>query len=289
MKNYLFILWSVILGLFFWTSYSSAAGTDNLKKESELLPRWELGAMGLGAYLPHYPGSDEYYGYAFPLPYFVYRGEVLRANREGLRTIFFRGGGFESSVSFFGNPPVPDDNKARQGMGGLDAIGEVGPALRYYFYEYGERDDIYLQANFRGAVSANFDDFIDLTYRGLRGELSLIFQNDKILEAINSRIHLSGGVSFSDERLNDYYYEVPAEAATETRSEYDAGAGYSGLNISASLVTEFTDDFWVGGYCRLNNYSGAVFADSPLVKDENNWVLGVMVIWVLTRSDELVR
>jgi outer membrane protein len=46
--------------------------------------------VGLAAQLPHYRASDEYTTYAFPLPYFVYRGEKIKANRDGIRGIFWR-------------------------------------------------------------------------------------------------------------------------------------------------------------------------------------------------------
>ena len=277
-----------LLGSLLLVSPSTGAENTRTEVREELLPLWELGVMGLGARLPHYPGSDEYRSYLFPLPYFVYRGKVVRANRDGLRTIFYRSGGFETSLSFFGNPPVPDSNEAREGMGGLDAVGEAGPALRYFFYEYGERDSLYLQANLRGAVSADFDQFIDLRWRGVRGELSVILRNNRWLARYNSRVSFNTGISFADSDLNNYFYEVGEKDSTAARPEYHSSGGYGGAHIATSLVTEITPSFWLGGYLRLNNLSGAVFADSPLVKQENNWVMGAMLIWVISRSETLV-
>jgi hypothetical protein len=53
-------------------------------------PLWEAG-MGVAAvYLPDYRGSDHSRGYALPFPYFVYRGDFFKSDREGVRGIFYR-------------------------------------------------------------------------------------------------------------------------------------------------------------------------------------------------------
>src|SRR5690606_40394337 len=50
-------------------------------------PLWEAG-LGVGALtLPDYRGSDERTNYVFPLPYFIYRGDFLRVDREGAQTL----------------------------------------------------------------------------------------------------------------------------------------------------------------------------------------------------------
>ena len=54
---------------------------------AELRPKWEAGAGATGLRLPDYRGSDETREYVFPLPYFVYRGQYMRFDREGLRGV----------------------------------------------------------------------------------------------------------------------------------------------------------------------------------------------------------
>src|SRR5205085_11463785 len=53
-------------------------------------PLWEAGIGVAALGLPDYRGSDQSRFYAFPLPYFVYRGEIVKADRQGLRGIFFK-------------------------------------------------------------------------------------------------------------------------------------------------------------------------------------------------------
>ena len=45
-------------------------------------PLWELGLGVAGLRLPDYRGADQSRAYALPLPYIVYRGTWLKADRE---------------------------------------------------------------------------------------------------------------------------------------------------------------------------------------------------------------
>ena len=53
-------------------------------------PLWEAGLGVAGLHFPDYRGSSQSRDYVLPAPYFVYRGEFLKADRHGLRGIFFR-------------------------------------------------------------------------------------------------------------------------------------------------------------------------------------------------------
>ncbi len=93
-------------------------------------PLWEAG-VGAGALsLPDYRGSDQQRFYAFPVPYLVYRGEILKVDRTAVRGLFFQSDRFEFDVSLNASPPVNSGrNHARQGMPDLDPTGEIGPSL----------------------------------------------------------------------------------------------------------------------------------------------------------------
>jgi outer membrane protein len=93
-------------------------------------PLWEFGLGATGLYLPDYRGADESRGYLYPIPYFIYRGDFFRADRDGIRGIFFESDRVELNVSLFGTVPVDSEkNQARQGMPDLDPTIEVGPLL----------------------------------------------------------------------------------------------------------------------------------------------------------------
>src|SRR5689334_950028 len=87
-----------------------------LVSQAEQKPLWEAG-LGIGAVsFPDYRGSDENSVYPVPVPYFVYRGKFLKADREGVRGELFDKRYLELSFSMHASTPVRDDNKARKGM-----------------------------------------------------------------------------------------------------------------------------------------------------------------------------
>jgi MipA family protein len=275
--------------LFMFLAAASGAPSVCFGKESEpnaeKLPLWEYGVVGLAAQLPHYRGSDEYSNYIFPLPYLIYRGESVKADRDGIRGIFWRNEKFETDFSLSGNPPVPNDNRARKGMPDLDSIIEIGPALRYYFYEYNERNSFFLQANLRMAFSIGFDGGIYTGREGYISDLVLEYRNSRLFARSNIRFNLSAGIQFSDSDLNSYFYEVSQEFATSDRSSYKAKGGYGGAQISGSITKRLSSTLSLSLYGRWINTTGAVFEDSPLVKTHENHVLGCMLSYKLGESE----
>jgi len=261
---------------------------DQTAAVAPALPLYEYGIIGLAAGIPHYRGSDEYETYVFPLPYFVYRGEIIKADREGVRGIFWNYGKFEMDISLSGNPPS-GDNEAREGMPDLEAMGEIGPALNYYFYQHGDRDALFLQANLRGAFAIDFDGGLDVSHEGWISTVSLTYKDSELFKEHSIRFHLSGGFQFADAGMHSYFYEVAPEHATPERRQYEAEGGYSGLYLAGSIVKELTPRLWVGGYGRWMNIEGAVFEDSPLVRTRNNAIVGAMLVWKLGESAALEK
>ncbi len=252
------------------------------------LPLYEYGLVTMAARLPHYPGSDQYQNYFFPLPYLVYRGEVVRANRDGVRGIFWRNEHFETDISLSGNPPAGDD-QAREGMAELAALGEIGPALNCYFFEYGERDSLFVQATLRAAFSVDVDSGLEVGHQGYVSDLSLIYRDSRLFHAEKIRFHLSTGVRFADAALHSYFYEVKEAEARPGREPYTAGGGYGGLQLSASLVKELTERLSISCFGRWLHTGGAAFDDSPLVNTTDNVVLGAMLVWRIGESARLEK
>lgn len=254
-------------------------------------PLWEAGITGVALTLPHYPGSDEYYTFALPLPYFVYRGEIFQSDRDGVRGLFFKSDRFETDISLGGNLPVnSDNNEARQEMPELDTLAEAGPALRYYFHRRGKLDHLYLQAAWRGAFSFGFNGGLDIDadWRGQRYTLDLRFKNESWLEAHDVSLYLSTGISYADDILNGYFYDVPTQFVTTDRGHYEADAGYAGCYLSGAIYKNLSERLALGGYVSWRNISGAVFEDSPLVRTKNNYYASIILIWKFARSAESV-
>ncbi len=254
--------------------------------QEEKLPLYEYGIVGLAAHYPHFTGSDEYQTYAFPLPYFVYRGEIIRADRDGIRGIFWRYKQFETDISLAGNPPAGDNN-ARKGMEDLHALGEGGPALNYYFFDYGERDSFFFQTTLRAAFSFDFDNGLAVEHEGYVSDISVIYRDSRIFREKKIRFHASSGIRFADAAMHRYFYDVPLADVTPNRRYYEAEGGYGGLQVSGSITKELTRSFWVSCYGRWVNIDGAAYEDSPLVSTHNNYIVGAMLIWKIGESEKL--
>ncbi len=254
----------------------------------EELPLWEFGLAPIWAQIPHYRGSDEHENYAFAVPYFVYRGEIFKSDRDGVRGIFWRNEKFETDVSLSGNPPVSDENTAREGLPELDPLMEIGPALKYYFEELGEFDAFFLQAGLRFATSVDTDD-LSTGYEGIVADLNLIYKNSRLLKKEKIRFHLSTGIQFGSAEYHSYFYDVEEQYATTDRPAYESEQGYAGFQISGSLMKELTPALSIGAYARYINTEGAAFDNSPLFKEAHNYAGGILLLWTIAESDKMIQ
>lgn len=73
----------------FWAWGSPWSCCRGCRQQRPSCPLWELGLGVAGLSLPHYRGADESGRWLLPTPYAVYRGEVLRANRDGVKAMLF--------------------------------------------------------------------------------------------------------------------------------------------------------------------------------------------------------
>jgi len=96
--------------------------------EAKQEPLYEFG-LGVGALAFYdYRGSDTAHGYPLPLPYLLYNGKFLKANRDGIRGTLFNQDRFELNLSFDATTPVRSDRE-RSGMPDLKSTVELGPAV----------------------------------------------------------------------------------------------------------------------------------------------------------------
>ena len=247
-------------------------------------PLWEAGVGGTGLYLPDYRGANQSRGYLFPLPFFAYRGDYFRVDREGIRGIFFQSDRVEFDVSLFGTPPVDSSkNTARQGMPDLDATVEVGPALvvtlaRDRKIDYNYR--LQLRLPVRTAIATDFAHWRNIgwvAYPNLNLDVRPEFLGGRW------NVGFSAGPVYQTQSFNQYFYSVAPQFATPERPAYSAPGGYSGAAFFATMSRRF-EKFWVGAYVRYDNLSGAVFDQSPLVKQNYALAGGIAIAWVFAES-----
>jgi len=252
-------------------------------------PLWEVRLFGGVASIPHYNGSDETSVYAVPFPTVLYRGEIVQADRTGIRAIFFERGPFLSELSFSGSPPVNEDNKARTGMIELGPILETGPSLKYYFTDKSSNSLVFIDLSIRKVLEADLDNLFRIQEQGIHGGIKLAYKYNPLYEIANYSIGINGGVDFGNKDYLGFYYNVSKQFETESRPEYTVESGYAGLYLSTYFHKNINDKFKIVLYGRITDINNAVFQDSPLVKKNMSYLAGIAVIWKITESKKTIK
>ncbi|WP_424136028.1 MipA/OmpV family protein [Roseomonas chloroacetimidivorans] len=250
------------------------------------LPVFEAGVAGGGGWLPDYPAADQNHFRGIAVPYLIYRGEVLRADDQGVRGRVLRGERIGLDLSFSGAfPSSSDDNRARRGMPDLDWQGEVGPALRLTFW----RDPTHpRRINLELPVRAVFSsDLTSVHYRGFVFSPELAFE-DRNTGLPGARLRVGVGPIFATERLHRYFYEVAPQYALPDRPAYRAKGGYLGSRLQFSYRVPITEQISFVGGGRVENFASAANEESPLHRQNWNATVALGFAWSFWRSEATV-
>ena len=254
---------------------------------AEEKPLWEAGFGFFALTSPDYRGSDETREYLLPLPYVVYRGDLLKVDRSGIYSRMFESDRVNLDLSADAGVPVDSSkNSARQGMPDLDFVFEVGPALEICLWQNCKGDR---KLQFRLPVRAVFStDFTSIDSRGGSAHPNLNLDIKNIGPGGGWNFGAAAGLLYATEGYHDYYYEVAPLYATGTRPAYDARGGYSGSRLTLTLSKRF-QRIWFGSFARYDNLNGATFEDSPLVRSDHSFMAGISIVWVLAESELLIE
>ena len=248
-------------------------------------PLWEMGLGVAGIDFPDYRGSSHRRGYVLPAPYFVYRGDLLRADRNGARAVFFKSDRWDLNLSAGASLPVhSNDNPQRAGMTDLKPSVELGPSLAYTVWKTpDERMKLDVRLPLRGAVT------IQSSPRFIGGQFSPNVNLDlhDPLGYTGWNLGLVAGVLYNDSRYNRYFYSVDPAFATPSRPAYEARGGFGGVQFVAALSKRFPK-FWVGGFVRYDTLNNAVFEQSPLVTTKRYVAGGFAITYIFKQSSERV-
>lgn len=249
-------------------------------------PLWELG-LGIGALsFPDYVGSDQQHSYLLPVPYFVYRGEIIKAGRNGVQARLFDTLRADAYLSLSASPPVNStDNRARTGMADLKPMVEFGPAFEVHLWGSAQRR---MRLDLRAPLRTAFT--VELHTRQVGWVFAPVLNLDMgdVAGLPGWNLGAQTGPIFADRSYNQTFYGVPQADATTGRPAYSASGGYAGSQFTLALSKRFPG-FWVGAFTRYDNVSGAVFADSPLVRRERNLSAGIGIAWILGQSSQMVE
>jgi len=243
------------------------------------LEHLELGVGVAGLSIPHYRGSNQRQDFIAPLPYIRYEGKRLKVDREGGRFYLYKRDRFWLDLSAaIGLPISSNDNQARQGMPDLYPVLELGPRAVFDLYHNSD-DSLRIRAAFplRMAIASDFHH---------TRNIGLVFSPYLQLRYYTGwETALSMGPIYASESYHDYYYEVDPQYATPTRPAYNARAGYSGFRLTLTTSHQFHHRYILGAFLRYDTLSGAVFADSPLVKQNDSVMVGLAFAWIIARVD----
>ncbi|HUP97382.1 MAG TPA: MipA/OmpV family protein [Usitatibacter sp.] len=245
-------------------------------------PLWEAGIGVAGLSFPDYRGSDHSRTYALPAPYVVYRGDFFKADRHGLRGIFFKNDRIDLNMSVGASLPVDsEDDSARAGMPDLKPSVELGPSLEVNVWRAADRGaKLDLRFPVRGAFT------VESHPRFIGGQF---FPHANVDVADPFGMHgwnlgMLAGPVFTDSRYNRYFYEVRPEYAAPGRPAFsDTGSGYAGMQFLVALSKRFPG-FWVGGFARYDTLRDAAFEASPLVTSKRYVAAGIAISWIFKES-----
>lgn len=245
------------------------------------VPLWEAGAGVAGIDFPHYRGSNERSAYLLPVPFLIYRGDILKVDRQRVRGLFLHNDHAELDVSMNGSVPVKH-NVARQGMPDLDPTLEIGPSLNLHLYQTKSNEArLELRLPVRSVIASDFSYLHDV---GWLFQPVLNLDVDDVFDQKGWNLGMGIGPIFTDRRYNQYFYGVDARfESLPDRPAYAASGGYAGSQFVAALTRRFPKK-WLSGFVKWDNLRGAVFEDSPLVKSKESVTAGFALTWVFSES-----
>ncbi len=254
--------------------------------EEEQKPLWEFGLGAFAVQLPAYRGAVETSNSVLPVPYLIYRGERLKADKDGVRGVFFESDMAEVNLSIAASPPINSSNVAvRQGMPDLNSSFEIGPSVDLKLWHSPAQD---IKFKVFLPVRAAFTVEHDPRFIGWQFTPRLALDVENPLGMNGWTLGTLAGPVFGSAEQHDYFYGVAPQYATAARPVFVAQSGYAGVQALSALWKRFPS-FWVGGFLRYDNVRGAVFENSPLVTQKSGFSGGVAVTWVFAESSKKVR
>jgi outer membrane protein len=247
-------------------------------------PVYEFG-LGVGAIaFNDYRGSATAHAYPLPLPYILYNGKFLKANRDGIRGTLVDQDRFELNLSFDATTPVRND-RARSGMPDLKSTVELGPSFDFHLLR---SEDARVKLDLRMPVRAALSVEATPKVVGFTFTPRLALDIKEPFGLAGWNLGLLTGPLFADRRYHDYFYSVASAYATPARPAFQAASGYAGTQFISAVSKRFPR-FWVGAYARYDTLADAAFLDSPLVQRKSYVSGGIGIAWLISKSSQMVE
>ena len=280
--------WGFSLALIFLTQPSLTLAQVSQNTMDQAPPQYELGLGVLFLNTPDYPGSENSQLRWIPFPYYIYRGEYLRADDEGTRARLLSSQRFETGVSLGFNFPVDSaDNAPRQGMPDLDTLLSIGPRLLYRLITGSPRHKLNLVLATRGVFSTQWRFSHLLQGQGLVFDqgLNYWYRWNRSKTTFFSAL----GMEFGTAKYARFFYNVPQTLATASRPEYVARPGLMETSLSLGLGQQLSREWFMFLGGSLRSLEGASNQESALVVNRYNFSFILGFVWTLFESPEKVK
>jgi outer membrane protein len=250
--------------LFLWIQVVNAQVFTPLKNP----PLYEIGVLAGSGYVPDYPASDQGRVRTIGFPFFIYRGQTFRNDRDnGTYARLLNNSNFEFDFSFGGAfPASSEENKAREGMEDLDWLIQFGPRLVLVVKRDPNWGEILIRTSFQYTLSTD-GQFTE--HQGYRIAPSIIMRKrnffSRYLEFFTSVM-----LNYGDNKLNDYFYSIDQKEITSQRKAYNAQAGFISTNFFMGLLYDFNPKTrWFGGI-EFSSFKDSVNRSSDLHRTDSN-------------------
>jgi len=267
-----------VVVLLAWVPHAALAQDDAADGNGNR-PRWEAGFALGGGRLADYPGADQSHWRVLAAPVLIYRGPILRVDRDGIRGRLLKTSDFELDLSASAAFNV-HNNDARQGMPDLDYLFGFGPQLIYKGLRGSDGNGPTLHLKTRALMST---DFHRIHGRGM-DIVPEVRWRWAGLPMPQTALSLAIGPTWASRGLNQYFYEVEPSQATPTRPAYAARAGYLGTDATLTLVGQRSSTLSWFVSARAMSLHGSANADSPLLRRDMNFSVGAGVLWTPWQS-----
>ncbi len=242
-------------------------------------PKWEAGLVLGGGWINDYPGADQNHVRSLVAPVLIYRGPVLRIDREGIRGRLLHGSDIEIDVTASAAFNVRN-NHAREGMPALDYLFGFGPQIVYKGLraQWGS-PTLHLKA--RTLMSTDLRHIHD---RGVAVDPEIRWRLSP-LKGWPGTLTFGLQPTWASRSLHRYFYEVEPSQVTPTRPAYQARAGYLGTELNLTFSRRQSDALSWFVTARGMSLRGAANAGSPLLRDTATVSVGAGVLWTPWRSE----
>lgn len=252
-------------------------------------PSWEFGVGGGYFSGFDYPASKDENQRLIALPFFIYRTPVFRLGGGGVRAVAIERPRVKLDLSIGGSLNASSDGEGvREGLPDLDFLFEIGPQLEVRLFDRTMQGGGRLQGRFTSELRAVFaTNFKNVSSQGLVAELGFGVNYGNVR---GSGIDLITAldVSFANEKLQDYFYEVDPEFVTDSRAAFDAKGGYLETKLFAGFGIRPLRNVRVFTGVFTGLFEGARNQDSPLFETTTQTGFALGIVWTIKTSDTYV-